>query len=133
MNIDIEIHDNSGKVLQEFKAAARRAMERCGMQAEGYAKDLCPVDTGAMRGAIAHKVEGGLTAYVGVNKKYAPYVEFGTGIYYSGGRKTRWSYKDTEGNWHMTNGQAAKPFIKPSVADHVQTYKNIINDEMRNG
>lgn len=40
----IEIIDNSALVKRELEAACLRALERCGMQAEGYAKDLCPVD-----------------------------------------------------------------------------------------
>lgn len=119
--------------MQEaFEAAVARALERCGSQAEGYAKDLCPENTGNLRSSIAHKVEPQKrVAYVGTNVSYAPYVELGTGIYYPGGRKTPWKYKDSEGNWHVTRGQEAQPYLKPAVADHAQTYRNIINDEMR--
>ena len=34
---------------------------------------------------------------------------------------------------HMTEGQEAQPFLKPAVADHAQTYRNIIEDELKNG
>lgn len=132
--MEIEIIDNSDLVKEEFEAACLRALERCGMQAEGYAKDLCPVDTGNLRNSISHKVaEDEPAAYIGTNSEYGPYVELGTGKYVSGGRPTPWVYQDEKGNWHRTHGQKAQPYLKPAVADHAQTYRNIIEDEMKNG
>lgn len=126
--------DNSGKVLSEFEAAYLRALERCGMQGEGYAKDLCPVDTGNLRNSINHRVDSEEpAAYIGTNNEYAAYVELGTGKYYPGGRQDPWVYQDDKGQWHMTHGQRAQPYLKPAVADHGQTYRNIIEDELKNG
>lgn len=119
-------------VKQEFEEACLRALERCGLQAEGYAKDLTPVVTGNLQNSIGHKVDAvGKVAYIGTNSEYGPYVELGTGIHYSGGRQTPWVYKDEKGNWHRTRGQEAQPFLKPAVADHKQTYRNIIEDELK--
>lgn len=132
--MEIKFSDNSQKILDEFHAAALRALERCGSQAEGYAKDLAPSDTGNLRNSISHKVDPDEpAAYVGTNTEYAPYVELGTGIYADGGRPTPWVYQDDNGNWHWTRGNPAQPFLKPAVADHAQTYRNIIKDEMENG
>lgn len=131
---NVEFIDNSAEIMGEFKAACIRALERCGSQAEGYAKDLAPVDTGRLRNSISHEVdEAEEAAYIGTNVEYAPYVELGTGKYTEGGRPTPWVYRDDKGNWHMTHGNKAQPFLKPAVADHAQTYRNIIDDEMRNG
>jgi HK97 gp10 family phage protein len=69
--------------------------------------------------------------HIGTNVNYAPYVEMGTGDYYPGGRQTPWAYQDMFGNWHRTKGQEAQPFLKPAVADHTQTYRNIMRDEMK--
>lgn len=130
--MEVKFTDNSDEVLALFKAAAERALERCGLQGEGYAKDLCPVDTGDLRNSISHKtVEN--EAYIGTNKEYAAYVELGTGKYAEGGRPTPWVYQDANGNWHHTDGQRAQPYLKPAVANHKQTYINIIKDEMENG
>lgn len=130
--MEIEIIDNSDLVKEEFEAACLRALERCGNQAEGYAKDLSPFDTGNLRNSISHKVaEDEPAAYIGTNVEYAAYVELGTGTYYPGGRKTPWNYQDAKGKWHRTSGKEAQPFLKPAVADHGQTYRNIIEDEMR--
>ena len=132
--MEIHLTDNSKMVLEEFQTACIRALERCGSQAEGYAKDLVPVDTGRLRNSISHKVDDGEPAvYIGSNTSYAPYVELGAGIYADGGRPTPWVYQDANGNWHWTRGNQAHPFLKPAVADHAQTYRNIIEDELKNG
>ena len=129
----IKFDDNSQKILDEFHAAVLRALERCGSQAEGYAKDLAPVDTGNLRNSISHKVDDGEPAvYIGSNTSYAPYVELATGIYAEGGRPTPWVYQDDNGNWHWTRGNPAQPFLAPAVKNHAQTYSNIIKDELEN-
>lgn len=129
----VVFNDYSADVLNEFHDAVLRALERCGEQAEGYAKDLAPVDTGNLRNSISHTVDEDEPAvYIGSNTSYAPYVELATGIYAEGGRPTPWVYQDANGNWHWTRGNKAQPFLKPAVADHPQTYRNIIKDELEN-
>lgn len=130
----IDVVNNSAHVGEAFRAACLRALERCGLVGEGYAKDLAPVDTGRGRNSISHKVdESEPAAYIGTNLDYMIYQELGTGIYAEGGRPTPWVYQDAQGNWHWTRGNRAHPFLKPAVADHAQTYRNIIEDEMKNG
>ena len=118
----IEFTDNSGAILDEFQQAVLRALEKCGLTAENYAKlnltENKSVDTGNLRGSITHR-----TAYV----------ELGTGKYVPGGRQEAWTYQDAKGNWHITHGQRAKPYLKPAVADHAETYRKIIEDELKNG
>ena len=53
----IEIRNNSKEVLAALNAAATRALETCGLVAEGHAKRLAPVDTGNLRNSITHKVD----------------------------------------------------------------------------
>lgn len=130
----VEFQDNSKEVLAAFQEAAARALEKCGLTAEGYSKRLAPVDTGNLRNSIIHQVDDGESAvYIGTNTEYAPYVELGTGKYAEGGRPTPWVYRDDEGNYHWTAGNPAQPFLAPAVKDHAQTYRNIIEDEMKNG
>ena len=68
---------------------------------------------------------------VSTNSEYGVYVECGTGIYYPGGRQTPWVYQDEKGDWHLTHGQRAKPYIKPAVADHSAQYNRIIEQELK--
>lgn len=132
--MDVEFIDNSEEVKKAFQAAAVRALEKCGLTAEGYAKSLAPVDTGQLRNSISHAVdESEPAAYIGTNLEYAPYVELGTGQYNPQGRPTPWVYQDAKSDWHWTKGNPAQPFLKPAVSDHAQTYRNIIEDEMKNG
>ena len=133
--MNLQFTDNSKEVLEAMQQAAVRALGKCGLTAEGYAKKLCPVDTGNLRNSITHKLDDGEpTVYIGSNAEYAAYIELGTGVYAeTGGRQTPWAYKDAKGNWHMTHGQRAQPYLKPAVADHAQTYQNIIEDELKNG
>ena len=130
----VVFNDYSADVLNEFHDAVLRALERCGEQAEGYAKDLAPVDTGNLINSISHKVDDGEPAvYIGSNVEYAAYVELGTGKYTDGGRPTPWVYQDDNGNWHWTAGNPAQPFLAPAVKNHQSTYRKIIKDEMGNG
>ena len=130
--MNVQFTDNSKEVLEAMQQAAVRALEKCGLTAEGYAKKLCPVDTGNLRNSITHTVdEEEPAAYIGSNTEYAAYVELGTGKYVSGGRPTPWVYQDEKGNWHRTHGQKAQPYLKPAVSDHANTYRKIIEDELK--
>ena len=97
--------DNTDAVKGGLKSAFARALERIGLQAEGYAKDLCPVDTGNLRNSITHTSDG-KAAYIGTNVTYGKYVELGT------------------------VKMAAQPYLRPAAADHAGTYRNIVKDEL---
>lgn len=73
--MSVEFKDNSSEVKSEFVEALLRGLEKCGLVAEGYAKKLCPVDTGNLRNSITHVVdEGGDAVYIGTNSEYGAYV-----------------------------------------------------------
>ena len=55
----VVFNDYSAEVLEAMHDAVVQALERCGEQAEGYAKDLTPVDTGNLRNSITHQVDDG--------------------------------------------------------------------------
>lgn len=136
LKMSVEIQDHSAEVSAEIKAALLRGLEKCGLVAEGYAKRLCPVDTGNLRNSITHMIdEQEPAAIIGTNNEYAVYVELGTGIYAEGGggRPTPWVYQDAKGNWHYTRGNKAQPFLKPAAADHVGQYRDILESELKNG
>ena len=108
--MSIEIHDNSREVSEAIKSEILNGLETCGLVAEGYAKKLAPVDTGNLRNSITHEVDDGEpAAYIGTNVEYAPYVCLGT--------------------IHTK----AKPFLKPAVAENANTYRKIIENELKNG
>ena len=136
--IIVSCEDHTDEIIERIGTAIVKALVRIGMQAESFAKryitTLKAVDTGRLRNSITFKVEENKNeVYIGTPVEYAIYVELGTGKYYDGGQKTAWAYQDAKGNWHMTHGQRARPFLKPAAANHARTYKNIVEDEMRNG
>lgn len=134
--MSVEIQDNSKEVSAEIKAALLRGLEKCGLVAEGYAKKLCPVDTGNLRNSITHVVDEQEPAVIiGTDSEYGGYVELGTGIYAEGGggRPTPWVYQDAKGNWHWTAGNKAQPYLKPAAANYAAQYRQIVEDEMKNG
>lgn len=132
--MSVTIQDHSAEVSAEIKAALLRGLEKIGLVAEGYAKKLCPVDTGNLRNSITHQVDSeGHSVYVGTNSDYGAYVELGTGKYYPGGRPTPWVYQDAKGNWHRTSGSKAQPFLKPAAAEHADQYREILKKELKNG
>ena len=134
--MSIEITDNSKEVSAAIEAAILRGLEKAGLVAEGYAKKLCPVDTGNLRNSITHIVDESEPAVIiGTDSEYGAYVELGTGTYAEGGggRPTPWVYQDAKGNWHYTRGNKAQPFLKPALADHAQQYRDILVNELKNG
>jgi HK97 gp10 family phage protein len=128
-SIRIEI-DNTDAVIRASRDQIKKALEECGLTAERYAKEKCPVDTGNLRNSIAHQMDGDNKVLIGSNTSYAAYVELGTGKYADGGRKASWVYEDSKGNWHMTNGQKAQPYLKPALANHTDEYAKIIRENL---
>lgn len=100
MATEIEIKDNSIEFLHELGDRKPEILEKIGLLAEGYAKMLCPVDTGRLRNSISHTQDES-AAYIGTNVEYAPYVEMGT-------TRTR-----------------AQPYIRPAIENHKSEYQDI--------
>lgn len=129
------IENNKDIVLDALDEAVERALMAVGNNAANYARNNAPTETGRLKNSITHVMEGDNTVIIGTNVEYAPYVELGTGIHATNGngRKTPWSYKDEEGNWHRTSGQVAHPYLRPAINDHMDEYKRIVENELRNG
>ena len=152
--VSISINKDVEKYTEE---SILQALEIIGLKAESYAKMKCPVDTGLLRNSIAHAVageqpsigacykgtskkarsykankpdkdgeikqgtytghtpkkKGEYTVYVGTNVEYAPYVEMG----------------------HIQAGSgkhvAPQPYIKPAIVDHLDEYKQILENTLR--
>lgn len=84
LNLNFEFVDNSAEMIAALHDTCERALWRCGEKAEGYAKNLAPVDTGNLRNSITHAEHaeaGGGEMYVGTDVNYAVYQEMGTGVY----------------------------------------------------
>lgn len=98
---------------------------------ERSAKQKAPKDNGELRRSITSKVEDH-TGIVFTPLEYAPYVEYGTGLFAEeGGRMdVPWHYQDDEGEWHSTSGQKPQPFMRPALEDNRKTIKQILMEEL---
>ena len=83
--------ENLDKLLTKLEnlktVSVEQAVNEACILVENDAKKRCPVDTGELRMSITHEIEetseNRTTGAVGTNLEYAPYVEFGTGIFSS--------------------------------------------------
>lgn len=101
---------------------------------EASAKEKVPVDTGALRRSITSEVNG-KEGIVGTNLSYAPYVEFGTGLFASNGdgRKTPWSYQSADGEWHYTKGMQPQPYLGPALEENKSKILDIFKEAIKKG
>ena len=129
-----KLNNNVAYVLKATAEQKLRALEAVGIQAEGDVKDeitdLGAVDTGRLRGSIAHQVDGD-SVEVGTNVDYAVYVHEGTGKYAIGGGtpKERWVYRDpATGEFRMGYPQKPRRFIKNAIERGLKDYAEIIRE-----
>ena len=96
---------------------------------EGEAKKKAPKDTGALRRSISSTVKG-TEGIVFTPLEYAPYVEYGTGLFAEeGGRKdVPWYYKDEEGKWHRSSGQHPHPYMRPALNENREEVLRLIKE-----
>jgi hypothetical protein len=120
------LKDNTKIFLDALDDKVDVILEAIGIQAENYAKLMCPVDTGRLRNSITHTVSGNKgftydykdnegnsysynvgsardnekTAYIGTSVEYARAVEMGI-------------------------GQRPQPYLRPAITQHNDEYKKI--------
>lgn len=108
-----------------------RALGQACALVERTAKQKAPKGEGDLRRFISSRVEG-LQGIVFNPLEYAPYVEYGTGLFAEeGGRMdVPWHYQDEKGEWHSTSGQHPQPFMRPALEENRQNIKAIIMEEL---
>lgn len=134
---NIEIRGLEG--LEEKLAKAvnpetiKAALEKACMLVERSARQKAPKGNGQLRNSITSKVEG-LEGVVYTPLEYAPYVEYGTGLFAEeGGRQdVPWSYMDDKGEWHTTVGQHPRPFMRPALNENRDKIKEILREGLLN-
>lgn len=94
---------------------------------ERSAKQKAPKGNGDLRRFISSKVED-LQGIVFCPLEYAPYVEYGTGLFAEDGGRTDvpWHYQDEKGEWHSTSGMKPQPFMRPALNENREKIKQII-------
>ena len=96
---------------------------------ERAAKKKAPKGNGELRRSITSKIEDN-TGIIFTPLEYAPYVEYGTGIFAEeGGRKdVPWNYQDDKGNWHTTSGMKPSPYMRPALDENREEIKRIMKE-----
>jgi phage gpG-like protein len=132
--------DNTEEVLAAVEQAITKAMTKIGIKAEKYAKALCPVGTvestgkkgyrgGTLRNSITFEVEDKEVA-IGSNVEYAPYVELGTGPYFT--PPPSWeTFQSTKGAGIGHGYVQARPYLRPAIEDHLSEYEDIVKGEFK--
>lgn len=117
----------------KYEAALGRA---CAL-VEREAKTKAPKDTGALARSIESKIEKDgdeIRGVVFTPLEYAPYVEYGTGLFAEDGgrRDVPWNYQDDKGEWHSTSGQKPQPFMRPALDENREQILRILKEGLTN-
>lgn len=135
MNIEFEGAEKLIARLDKMsdEAALKKNLETAALLVERSAKQKAPKDTGALRRSITSRVEG-LEGIIYTPLEYAPYIEYGTGLFAEGnGRKdVPWNYQDDKGNWHSTSGLKPHPYMRPSLDENRQKIVDILKEGVVN-
>ena len=82
---------------------------------------------GHLRRSIESRVEQ-LSGIVFTTLEYAPYVEYGTGIFaeVQGRQDVPWIYRDEKGEFHKTSGIKPHPYMRPALNENREEIKRIL-------
>lgn len=104
--------DHSQELIKEKNEAVKKALVEIGLLMERNAKlhiedEPRRVDTGRLRNSISNATDGYSAVVVGTNVEYAPYVH--------------------EGTYRME----PNPFLRNAVSEHIDEYKSIFEDALK--
>lgn len=138
-NIEFDGYD---KILYKLNTLydldnVKKGMGKACALVEKQAKQKAPKDTGALRRSIKSKVEADentVNGSVFSPLEYAPYVEYGTGLFAENGngRKTGWVYEDDKGEKHFTKGQHHQPYMRPALNENREKIIALIKEGLLN-
>lgn len=110
--------------------AIEKALGKAAATVEASARTKAPKGDGALRNSIKSKVED-CVGIVYTPLEYAPYVEYGTGLFAEDGngrKEVPWSYMDDEGNWHSTSGMKPHPYMRPALEENREKIVEILKE-----
>ena len=143
MDVDVDFVTHEKEVIQAIGEACEAALTAVGLQAEGYAKLRCPVDTGLLRNSITYAIDGqqpAITSYHGDNpSKYdgrPPESGQYSGTAPKEGKNRHVVYIGTNVEYapYVEYGAEltkAQPFLRPAAAGHTDEYMQIIKTYMK--
>lgn len=135
MSIEFENVDGVLNAIGELADTAEleTSLKKACSLVERSAKQKAPKDTGALIRSISSRIEG-TQGIVFTPLEYAPYVEFGTGLFAEGGNGRQdvpWWYQDDKGEWHKTSGQKPQPFMRPALEENREEIMRILMEGLK--
>lgn len=136
-NIEVENTENVIKALNDAFSSDRiiKNLQKACALVERAAKQNAPKGTGELRRSIASRVEdngGELLGIVYTPLEYAPYVEYGTGLFAEGGNGRQdvpWVYFDDEKQEFVeTSGMKPQPYLRPALDENREAIKRILKE-----
>ena len=129
-------------IIQQFEKiedmdGMKRAVQKSCALVERSAKKKAPKgETGDLRKYIQSEVDVGGNEIVGTvfnPLEYAPYVEYGTGLFAENGGRSDvpWSYKDDSGEWHTTSGMEPQPFMRPALNENRERIARMLKEAIK--
>lgn len=133
MNIEFDGLDDVLKSLE--KPISQERLDKILMKAclvvEAAAREKAPKDKGDLARSITSRVEDN-AGIVYTPLEYAPYVEYGTGLFAEGGNGRKdvpWAYEDEEtGELIWTSGQHPQPYMRPALDENREEVKRILRE-----
>lgn len=106
------------------------ALGKACAKVEASAKQKAPKGDGTLRNSISSRVVDPFTGEVFTPLEYAPYVEYGTGLFAEEGGRTDvpWVYQDDQGEWHSTSGMKPQPYMRPALDENREEIKRILGE-----
>lgn len=111
-----------------------RSLGKACLLVERSAKQKAPKGNGALRNSITSRVSGN-EGVVFTPLEYAPYVEYGTGLFAESGNGRKdvpWVYQDDKGEWHSTSGMKPQPFMRPALLENREKILRILGEGLLN-
>ena len=140
MKLEIEGLEKIVERIQDMAQTQKmeRAMGKACAIVERDAIKKAPKGAGDLRRSIQSRVEKDGKDIVGViftPLEYAPYVEYGTGLFAETGGRTDvpWVYCDDKGDFYSTSGMKPQPYMRPALNENREKILEIIKEGMLNG
>ena len=133
MKLTVEIK-GLDKIVENVidEQALSEALGKACALVERSAKEKAPKDTGELRRSIQSEIRGH-EGVVFTTLEYAPYIEYGTGLFAENGGRTDvpWCYQDDKGEWHTTSGIKPHPYMRPALDENRERIIEIIKGAIK--
>lgn len=132
--IGLEDLDKKLAKMVDVKQMTQSLGKACAL-VERSAKQKAPKGDGHLRRSITSKVDPvALEGIVFTTLEYAPYVEYGTGLFAEDGdgrKDVPWHYKDEKGEWHTTSGMKPQPYMRPALNENRTQIVRILKEGIK--